>query len=452
MRLFGTDGIRAPFGEYPLDRPTVTNLGRHLGDLLQQRSARPIVVLGGDTRASTPELCSWISDGLVSAGAEFVFGGVLPTPAIATLVGQVRADAGVAVSASHNPLPDNGIKIFNHSGFKASNEGEQLLEERLLQDNYHPDLDKAPIHDLTADPALSNAYLRQLEEIALHQEFDLSELTIVIDSGNGAASPFARQLFEGLGARVISIHDSPDGTNINQGCGSTVPELMASAVREQGADLGIAFDGDADRAIFADETGEIRDGDATLYLWARYLNERDNLDPAAIVATSMSNLGLEVALKREGIDVVRCDVGDRTVVSTMLDQDICLGGEQSGHIIHLGFQTTGDGLLTGIQVAGILAQSRQSFSELLSGFRRFPQVLVNVRVSTKPELSTMPAVQAAVESVESELGDQGRLVLRYSGTEPLARVMIEGPDQDSIAALATRITNVIRPEIGSSDA
>ncbi len=446
MRLFGTDGIRAPFGAYPLDRSTVTNLGRHLGEILRDRSSVPTVVLGGDTRESTPQLCSWIRTGLEASGTRTFFGGVLPTPAIATLVGQLRADAGVAVSASHNPLPDNGIKIFNHDGFKASPEGERLIEERLLQDPATvPEMDQ----DLEPDPALADAYLRQLEEVAALQGFDLSGLRIVIDSGNGAASPFASKLFQDLGAEVISMGDCPDGTNINLDCGSTAPEHMARAVVESRANIGIAFDGDADRAIFSDETGRIRDGDATLFLWAKALKEAGRLDPAAIVATSMSNLGLEVGLGTVGVQVTRCDVGDRTVVATMQQDGICLGGEQSGHIVHLGLGTTGDGLLTGLHVAGYCSKSASPLSAMLEGFRRFPQVLQNVRVTSKPDLTSLPSVAAAVEEVESLLGEQGRLVVRYSGTEPLARVMIEGPDQETITALADKIVVAIRTEIGA---
>jgi len=446
MRLFGTDGIRAPFGSYPLDRTTVTNLGRHLGEILSSRAPESIVVLGGDTRESTPQICSWIEAGLESGGAKCIFGGVLPTPAVATLVGQMRAQAGIAVSASHNPLPDNGIKIFNQNGFKASPEGEELLEQRLLSDSI--DLPESE-RTLDPDPALAEAYLEQLEEIAAHESFDLRSLRLVIDAGNGAASPFAGKLFEDLGAQVVAINDTPDGANINRDCGSTAPQHMAEAVLEHEADLGIAFDGDADRAIFADETGRIHDGDAILYLWAKALAAKGALDPAAIVATSMSNLGLQVALAEAGIEVVRCDVGDRAVVDTMVAQGICLGGEQSGHIVHLGLGTTGDGLLTGLQVAGLCAGAGENFSTLLRGFHRFPQVLESVRVGSKPDLASLPAVAEAARDVEQQLGDQGRLVLRYSGTEPLARVMIEGPDHDSIAAMATKLVEAIRSEIGA---
>ncbi len=446
MRLFGTDGIRAPFGAYPLDQSTVTNLGRHLGEMLSKQSSPPVVVLGGDTRESTPKLCAWIGSGLEAAGARYVFGGVLPTPAVATLVGHLRADAGVAVSASHNPLPDNGIKIFNQNGFKASLEGELLLEERLLQDSTKVSGDH---DDLEPDPALAQAYLSQLLEIASRQRFDLSGLRIVVDAGNGAASPFAHKLFADLGAEVFSMGDCPDGTNINLSCGSTAPENMAKAVLEQNADIGIAFDGDADRAIFADDQGQIRDGDAALFLWARDLMSEGALDPAAIVATSMSNLGLEVAIEAIGIEVIRCDVGDRTVVSTMLRDGICLGGEQSGHIVHLGLSTTGDGLLTGLQMAGICSKTDETLSALLKGYRRFPQVLENIRVSSKPDLGSLPSVTSTVKEVERQLGDNGRLVLRYSGTEPLARVMIEGPDQEVIANLAAKLIQAIRHEIGA---
>ncbi len=279
----------------------------------------------------------------------------------------------------------------------------------------------------------------------------LAGFRVVLDAGNGAASSYAAPLFERLGAAVTLIHGRPDGRNVNDRCGSTAPQEMAARVLAAGADLGAAFDGDADRAILADETGAVRDGDAILYLWATHLKRLGELAPAKIVATSMSNLGLERALAREGIGVVRCDVGDRYVVEAMEREGIVLGGEQSGHIVNARLSSTGDGLLTALQIAriaGIAAQAGRSVSDLLGGFRRYPQILKNVRVQQKTDFATLPKVTAAARAVEDRLGDDGRLVLRYSGTEPLARIMIEGPDQPSIDALAEELAAVIAGEIG----
>jgi phosphoglucosamine mutase len=271
---------------------------------------------------------------------------------------------------------------------------------------------------------------------------------VVLDAGNGAASPYAAPLFERLGATVTLLHAQPDGRNVNAGCGSTAPGEMAARVRSAGADLGAAFDGDADRAILADETGTVRDGDAILYLWATHLKRLGELVPAKIVATSMSNLGLERALAREGIGMVRCDVGDRYVVEAMEQEGILLGGEQSGHIVNSRLSSTGDGLLTALQMAGIASQTGRSLGDLLSEFRRYPQILKNVRVKKKIDFAALPRVAAAAQAVDERLGDDGRLVLRYSGTEPLARIMIEGPDQPTIDALAEGLAAVIVAEIG----
>jgi len=444
MRLFGTDGIRAPFGDYPLDRKTVVHLGHHLGGLLSQEVGSPTVVMGGDTRESTPEICRWLATGLEAGGANPVYGGVLPTPAVANAVIQSRADAGVSVSASHNPHPYNGIKLFDGSGFKWSPEAEKTLESLLHRQNPQP-FELCP--DLVPDSSLAKSYLETLRD-RLGQGRPFAGLRIVLDTANGAATPFAEPLFRALGADIVAIGNRPDGHNINAECGSTVPDAMVAAVVDHDADLGVAFDGDADRALFADEQGQLRDGDAMLFAWARYLQAGGRLSPPSIVATSMSNLGLERALQVLNIGVVRCDVGDRTVVATMRDRSIHLGGEQSGHLVHLGTSTTGDGLATALQMTKILQEAQVPLSVLLQDFRRFPQVLQNIQVASKPDLKTLPRVAEAAAEVENRLGDQGRLVLRYSGTEPLARVMIEGLEMEEIEFLASLIINAIRDEVG----
>jgi phosphoglucosamine mutase len=453
-RLFGTDGVRGHFGEPPLDRPTVTALAVHLGSTLrEQRSAEgapPRVVLGGDTRESTPEICRWLAAGLAASGVEVRYAGVIPTPGVAYLTRQTAADAGVVVSASHNPYPDNGIKLLDPQGTKWSDEAEAALERRLRA---RPEVgDVAADRQPDADPAMRESYLGHLAATVTTAAGDrpLAGLRVVLDTGNGAASGFAAELFARLGAGVTSLHADPDGRNVNAGCGSTAPGEMAARVVTEGADLGAAFDGDADRCILADENGTVRDGDAILYLWATGLHRQGALIPPRIVATSMSNLGLERALAAEGIGLVRCAVGDRYVVEAMRREGIRLGGEQSGHIVESRLTSTGDGLLTAVQMALLRRRDGRPLSAMLAPFRRYPQVLLNVRVKRKAAFETLPAVAAAARSVEERLGADGRLVLRYSGTEPLARIMIEGPEQGVIDALAEEIAVAIRGALGAA--
>jgi phosphoglucosamine mutase len=418
----------------------------------------PQVVLGGDTRESTAEICGWLAAGLAAGGAAVRYAGVIPTPGVSFLAGELGADAGVAVSASHNPYPDNGIKLLDGEGFKWSEAAEAELEQRLRAAAETPAPPLPPPvplvpptqpTPLATETGLHERYLSHLAStVAAGGARPLAGLRVVLDTGNGAASAFAGELFGRLGAEVTRLGAAPNGRNVNLGCGSTAPEGVAAAVVAAGAHLGAAFDGDADRCILADERGEVRDGDAILYLWATGLLAEGRLVPPAIVATSMSNLGLERALARHGIAVVRCGVGDRLVVETMRREGILLGGEQSGHVVRLDLAATGDGLLTAVQTAALVHRAGRPLSELLAGFRRYPQTLVNIRVASKPDLATLPRVTAAARAVEDELGADGRLVLRYSGTEPLARVMIEGPDQETIETLAGRLAAVLAEELG----
>lgn len=447
-RLFGTDGIRGHFGEPPLDRGTVTALAVQLAATLRERSngALPKVVLGGDTRESTPVICRWLAAGLVAGGVDVRYAGVIPTPGVAYLTRETGAAAGVVVSASHNPYPDNGIKLIDPQGTKWSDEDELALESRLKA---HPaDVPGLPEGQPAVEPTLRERYLRHLAA-TLPEGRPLDDLRVVLDTGNGAASTYAGELFERLGARVTLLHAEPNGRNVNEGCGSTAPAGMAARVVAEGVDLGAAFDGDADRCILADETGEVRDGDAILYLWATCLHRSGRLEPPKIVATSMSNLGLERALAAEGIGIVRCAVGDRYVVEAMRKEGILLGGEQSGHIVQSHLASTGDGLLTAIQMAFVRHQDGRPLSEMLAPFRRYPQVLLNVRVKRKVDFQALPAVTTVARAVEDRLGDDGRLVLRYSGTEPLARIMIEGPEQGTIDVLAEELAVAIRGELGA---
>ena len=446
-RLFGTDGMRGRAGTYPLDGPTVTALGRQVARVAAAVEDRPTVVLAGDSRESTPALCAWLARGLDTGGARVRYAGLLPTPGVAWLVRRLDAAAGIVVSASHNLHLDNGIKLFDRAGHKWRPEDEARLEQHLPGPAPATDDDREPPPEPESE--LAGLYLDGLAG-SLPGPRPLDGLRIVLDSANGAAAPYAAALFRRLGALVDSLGDTPDGRNINLGCGSTAPEGMAGATVAAGAALGVAFDGDADRAVLADETGAVRDGDAALYLWATHLHSRERLEPPRIVATTMSNLGLERALADAGIGLVRCGVGDRVVVETMRRDGAILGGEQSGHLIHLELSSTGDGLLTALQLAAIVHRSGRGLAELLAPFRRYPQVLLNVPVTRKPDLAGLPVVAAATARVETTLGSDGRLVLRYSGTEPLARVMIEGPEEGLISRLAEELAAVIRGEIGAA--
>ncbi len=435
-RLFGTDGIRGAFGTPPLDEPSVRRVGHAIAAVLKDEHDAPEVLLGGDTRESTPELTRWLGESLRGAHCTAHDLGTIPTPGVAFLTRTRGAAAGVVISASHNPFPDNGIKIIGSDGFKVSDAIEQRIEQ-LCAEASDPAPAGAPANPA---PELRGRYVEHLQATS---PCALDGMHVVLDTGHGAASPIAGEVFRGLGAEVTVLHDAPDGRNVNDSCGSTAPEKAADAVRDAGADLGFAFDGDADRVILIDEAGTVRDGDEILYLWARELAARGALGPPEIVATSMSNLGLERALASHDIGVVRCDVGDREVVRTLRERRLKLGGEQSGHIIQLDLGTTGDGLLTAVQLAGMVKSRSAAASELLRGFSRFPQLLRNVPVGHKPPLLEIDAIRTEAERIEKELGADGRLVLRYSGTEALARIMLEGPEQGQIEDMASRLAEVI---------
>ena len=444
-RLFGTDGIRGRFGTAPLDEATIRRLGSALAVRLvaESPSGATQVVLGGDTRISTPRIAAWLHDELTAGGVDVAYLGTVPTPAVADVTRRLGTACGIAVSASHNPAPDNGIKLIGGEGFKWPADEEAALEDLMAQRTPRTGTPTAP----TPDAEALGTWLDDLHASLGGQR--LEGLKLVADAGHGAASPYVQNLFETAGAAVDVRNAAPDGHNINDGCGSTYPEIVAGLVSETNADLGLTFDGDADRCLIADATGD-RDGDAILYLWATDLHRRGELPGDAIVATSMSNLGLEVALRRQGIDLVRCDVGDRHVVETLRQRGLVLGGEQSGHIVHLGLSTTGDGLLTALQVARIVAASGRDLPELLKDFQRFPQLLLNVPVSHKPDLDSLPRVVESRGDIERTLGDRGRLVLRYSGTEPKVRIMIEGEDEPEIHRLAEELAKVLKTAVSNA--
>jgi phosphoglucosamine mutase len=444
--LFGTDGIRARFGEPPLVEPQVRAIAAELARFLDDGLERPHVVLGGDTRASTPVILDWFREGLLQGGAVPVDVGILPTPALAFLVRREGAAAAVAISASHNPAADNGIKLIDNHGFKWAVAAERAFEARLGGEPSHTARQPAAA-PLDRRREAAAAYLEFVTH-AGDDEAPLAGLRVAVDAAHGAASAFAGEVFAALGARVELLCAAPDGENINDGCGSTHPEGLARQIAAGGFDLGFAFDGDADRALLVDERGEVRDGDAMLYLWASALARAGTLAPAAIVATSMSNLGLEQALAPLGVAVARADVGDREVVAMLRREGLRLGGEQSGHLVDLRRSTTGDGLLTAVTLARLVARSGKSASELLAGFRRFPQLLRNVPVPRKRPFAELPQVARAARHAEETLGAAGRLVLRYSGTEPLARIMLEGPEVSLIERLAAEIAEALAADLG----
>ncbi|HEV7860967.1 MAG TPA: phosphoglucosamine mutase [Pyrinomonadaceae bacterium] len=461
-RLFGTDGMRGEAGRFPLDAATVRmaarSLARHLAARIEDTHRAVQIVVGRDTRESGEWLEQSLMEGAREAGAECLSAGVITTPGVAYLARTLNADAGVVISASHNPYQDNGIKIFAPSGRKLDDATERLIEADILAhaDNastqYQP-TDNASVNLKTeATGAFESAGLRAryldylADEVAAG--LSLEGLRIVIDCANGAASQLAPALLTRLGARVIAIHDAPDGRNINRECGSLHIDGLRRKVIEEGADLGVAYDGDADRALFVDARGQFVDGDATLWVMAKYLDQHGELNGGQVVATVMSNIGLEIALRSQGLQLLRTDVGDKYVLDELLRTKAELGGEQSGHIIFPRRSLAGDGMTTTLYLLRAMRETGAQLSSLNEGFERYPQVLVNVRVRAKPPFEELLAVTRAADEVSARLGDAGRLLLRYSGTEPLARVMIEGQRQDEIERYANTLASVIKETIG----
>lgn len=448
-KLFGTDGMRGEAGVFPLDARTVEITGASLAAHLQEKiGSKPVIVLGRDTRESGEWIERSITRGATGAGAICHSAGVITTPGVAYLTRTLPADAGVVISASHNEYHDNGIKIFSPSGQKLD-EGTESLIEADIRAGIRPEFPAPSGNDsaeFSSQVLQENYYSFLLDQIGKH--LSLADLTVTIDCANGAASEFAPRLFEQLGARVIAINCQPDGTNINRDCGSLHIEGLQRAVEESRAHIGIAFDGDADRALFVDENGAFVDGDATLWVLARYLLSQGELDQSIVVATVMSNIGLEIALRNIDVRLVRTDVGDKYVLDELLRNGASIGGEQSGHIIFPKVSLAGDGMITALSLLRVIAEEKRPLSHLTQGLERYPQVLVNVKVREKVPFAEIPSLSAVVGEVERQLGDQGRLLLRYSGTESLARIMIEGPHDTEIRKQANSIAAVIEKQIG----
>jgi len=448
QRLFGTDGIRGTAGLFPLDDTTVAIIGRSLVlNLSIELGRSPNIVIGRDTRESGEQIELALAAGAISGGATVQSAGVITTPGIAYITRATPFDAGIVISASHNPYQDNGIKVFSPSGRKLADELERKIEA---------DVGTAPGQNITfhqgglqkeQEQAYQKSYINYLVG-DVGAGLNLAGLKLAVDCANGAASGIAPELFARFGANVEVLSAEPNGRNINEACGSLHQEGLQRAVVERGLDLGIAFDGDADRALFVDAGGSLVDGDATLLVLADYIKKRGKLAGDLVVATVMSNIGLEIALRERGIELVRAQVGDRYVLEELLARDAKLGGEQSGHIIFPDISLAGDGMITAIELLRAIIDSGRSLGDLAAQMTRFPQVLVNVRVRSKPPLDTLHDVTAAIEQVERELQGRGRLLVRYSGTENLARVMIEGEDQIKVKEQANMISDVIRKAIG----
>jgi phosphoglucosamine mutase len=451
-KLFGTDGIRAVAGESPLDPTTIYGVGLALAHTLRKTEARPKVLLGRDTRESGPWIAATLAEGLRQAGAIVESAGVVTTPAVAFLARTHGFHAGVVISASHNPWADNGIKLFGADGFKLPDAVELAMEEEILfhaaQVKISDPSSFAPVED---NLAFQGDYIQFLIDCV--PGLSLSGLKIVADCANGAAAAIAPELLRRLNgdgrADVSLLNIAPDGRNINAQCGALHPEFVAREVKARGADLGLTFDGDADRCMLAGAEGNVINGDAILLIAARDLKARGLLTGDVVVATTMSNMGLEAALKHSGIRMLRAPVGDRYVLEMMQKEDAALGGEQSGHILFPHLATTGDGLLTALVVLDLLARTGKSIGELTADLKVFPQVIVNVKVREKKPLDAIPAVVDAIRAAESELADTGRVVIRYSGTEPLARVMIEAESEEAMRRHAETIAAAIRSELGA---
>ncbi len=445
-KLFGTDGIRGVVGEYPLDQKTVYAVGRALGHHLPDGPKR--VILGQDTRESSAWIADTLASGLRESGVETESAGVVPTPAVAYLAHTQGFSAGVVISASHNPWRDNGIKVFGGDGYKLPDTVELQIETEIfsvLSSNASANQNAPTNPSLPGDARLRAAYVNWMARSIPGAE----RLRIVVDCANGAASTVAPEIFKRSGAQTEFTHRTPDGRNINENCGALHPEIVAREVVSRNADLGICFDGDADRALFADSSGKVVDGDAVMLLLAQELKRRGELANDTVVATTMSNMGLEIALREAGIKLLRAPVGDKYVLEEMIQSGAVLGGEQSGHIILSREATTGDGLLTAMRVLSIVATSKQPLAQLVAGLKVFPQTIKNVRVREKRPLDQLPSVIAAIQGAEHELNGNGRVNVRYSGTESLARVMVEAESKETVHRLADSIAAAIESALGT---
>lgn len=447
-RLFGTDGIRGAANVYPMTSEVALKLGRAVSHIFKEMHGRGRIVVGKDTRLSGYMLETAIASGICSMGVDVWLVGPLPTPGIAFITSSMRADAGIVISASHNPYQDNGIKIFSGDGFKLPDEMEYEIERMIMDgslDTLRPvanEVGKA--HRI--DDAVGR-YIVFLKNI-FPQSYSLDGLRIVVDCAHGAAYKVAPNVFEELGAHVIPCGVEPDGENINRDCGSLYPDLLKELVLRHNAHLGIAFDGDADRVTFVDDKGRIVDGDGAMVVMGRHLKEKGLLKKDTVVATIASNMGVETCLKADGVKVLRADVGDRYVLEAMRREDLNFGGEKSGHVVFLDHNTTGDGIITALKVLSVMIEKQKGLGDLLEGFVEFPQVEKGVKVRKKRPIEECSQLSRAIAEARGVLGGNGRVVVRYSGTEMKLRIMVEGEDIEQVAGFAERIAQTARKEIG----
>jgi phosphoglucosamine mutase len=443
-RLFGTDGIRGRARTFPLDAASMYALGESTAHRLIATGLSSTVLLGTDTRESGTEIARALSAGITAGGGRARFAGVIPTPGIAYLCRIEDAGAAISISASHNPWQDNGVKIFGHDGMKLSDELEKQIEDEMLQIRVEG---REPGSDVSV--VLEPMLVQEYEDFLVRGigEGMLDGVRVVVDTGHGAAFEIGPRVFERAGAEVIAIYNEPDGRNINEGCGALHPEQMAEAVVQEKAAFGVSFDGDADRVIFADDSGKVRNGDEILFLLATFRKREGRLKRPVVVATVMSNLGFEKRLAEEEIDLVRASVGDKYVLERMIEHEASIGGEQSGHIIDLDVHTTGDGIHTALVMGGIIGRSDTPFSRMKT-FDPMPQVLLNQKVTSKPPLESAETYQRVLADEKASLGDDVRILVRYSGTENLVRVMVEGPDALRISETAERLRDAIAKDAG----
>jgi phosphoglucosamine mutase len=449
-KLFGTDGVRGKAGEYPLDHPTVGRLGAALVHAMRssinaKEGERPLrFVVGRDTRESGAWIEEELARGAGSEGASVTSAGVIPTPAIAYVTPAMAFDAGIVISASHNPFEDNGIKVFSGKGEKFTETLEREVEAIMARSDWQVPSSATARFDHTN---VIDEYMAHTR-LVFPEPHGLRGAKIAMDTASGATTTVAPRLFKDLGFELVALSGSPDGRNINLDCGSTHPEGLSRAVREHKCRMGVAFDGDGDRAIFSDANGGMVDGDAVLLMCARHLKANGRLKGNAVVATVMSNIGLEIGLRDSGIEMVRCPVGDKYVMEEMVRRDLSIGGEQSGHIIFAEHLFTGDGIATALNVLRVMAETNRELADLAGELVTYPQVLVNVRVREKKDLHSVPEISAAMARVEERLAGQGRLLVRYSGTEPLLRVMLEGRNQQEIQTWAAEIAGKVKEHLG----
>lgn len=444
-KLFGTDGIRAVAGQSPLDYSSVYALGKALISLLEEEELKPRVIIGRDTRESGEWLEQALFQGINEGQGEAVSVGIIPTSAVSFLAKKYSFSAGIVISASHNSYQDNGIKIFSSQGIKISDAWESKLEKAIIE---APSNVKRENTRITPQSSLGQDYVDFLKSRFSHVNLK-RKIKVVLDCSNGASSLFASQVFLGLGSEIIAMGNTPDGKNINANCGSLYPQNLARKVVESKADIGVAYDGDADRAIWVDEKGRILNGDHTLFVLSRFMKEKGRLKSDYVIATTMSNMGLEKALEKLDLKLLRTQVGDKYVLEEMMKLKANLGGEQSGHTIFLDDCPTGDGILTSLKMLEVMAAYNLPLSKLVEDLEEYPQILLNVPVRKKTDFDQFPEIIDTKEEIEKRLGDSGRLNVRYSGTEPVARVMIEGQDKGEIEDYGSQIASVISKYLGS---